>query len=111
MIDASCVRRFAVIALWMDYGGLSRDDDALVVLGAVGFCVGGGIANQLAVRMGPNLAARGSVLWSSALLTRRPMNPWRPLPPSLDSGPSKRVKNPFGGRQATAARVTTEMFL
>jgi carboxymethylenebutenolidase len=36
---------------------LKSRPDSIGKLGAVGFCFGGGIVNQLAVRMGPNLAA------------------------------------------------------
>jgi carboxymethylenebutenolidase len=43
---------FLVAALWV-----KARPDSTGKLGAVGFCFGGGIVNQLAVRMGPDLAA------------------------------------------------------
>src|ERR1700757_1127495 len=43
---------FLVAARW-----LKSRPDATGKLGAVGFCFGGGVVNQLAVRMGPDLAA------------------------------------------------------
>src|SRR5215469_3887702 len=43
---------FLVAARW-----LKSRSDTTGQLGAVGFCFGGGVVNQLAVRMGPDLAA------------------------------------------------------
>ncbi|MGH7065387.1 MAG: dienelactone hydrolase family protein, partial [Stellaceae bacterium] len=43
---------FLAAAVW-----LKSRPDATGKLGAVGFCFGGGVVNQLAVRMGPGLAA------------------------------------------------------
>src|SRR6185503_642066 len=43
---------FLAAAAW-----LKSRPDSTGKLGAVGFCFGGGIVNQLAVRMGPDLAA------------------------------------------------------
>src|SRR6185312_8565548 len=39
-------------------------------LGAVGFCFGGGVVNTLAVRMGADLSAGGSVLWGTTQCRR-----------------------------------------
>jgi carboxymethylenebutenolidase len=43
---------FFAAAMW-----LKSRPDSTGKLGAVGFCFGGGVVNQLAVRMGPDLAA------------------------------------------------------
>jgi carboxymethylenebutenolidase len=49
---AKMTEDFVAAAQW-----LRKRSDATGKLGAVGFCFGGGIANTLAVRMGPDLAA------------------------------------------------------
>ncbi len=52
-VDAGRMREdFAAAAAW-----LKSRPDSNGKLGAVGFCFGGGIVNQLAVRMGPDLSA------------------------------------------------------
>jgi carboxymethylenebutenolidase len=50
--SAKMLQDFLGAAVWLK----SRPDSA-GKLGAVGFCFGGGVVNQLAVRMGPELAA------------------------------------------------------
>ena len=50
---------------------LKSRPDCTGKLGAVGFCFGGGVVNQLAVRMGSDLAAGGSVLRRAAERRRR----------------------------------------
>ena len=45
-------KTFVAAAMW-----LKSRPDSTGKLGAVGFCFGGGVVNQLAVRMGPDLAA------------------------------------------------------
>ena len=52
---------FLAAATW-----LKSRPDGNGKLGAVGFCFGGGVVNQLAVRMGPNPRCRGPVLWHPA---------------------------------------------
>jgi carboxymethylenebutenolidase len=49
---AKATEDFLAAAMW-----LKSRPDCTGKVGAVGFCYGGGIVNQLAVRMGPNLAA------------------------------------------------------
>ena len=49
---AKMAEDFFAAAKW-----LKARPDSTGKLGAVGFCFGGGIVNQLAVRMGPDLAA------------------------------------------------------
>src|ERR1700757_4230258 len=49
---AKMLEDFLAAALW-----LKSRSDSTGKLGAVGFCFGGGVVNQLAVRMGPELAA------------------------------------------------------
>ena len=49
---AKMTQDFLVAANW-----LRARPDSTGKLGAVGFCFGGGVVNQLAVRMGPDLAA------------------------------------------------------
>jgi carboxymethylenebutenolidase len=49
---AKMMEDFLAAAMW-----LKSRPDSTGKLGAVGFCFGGGVVNQLAVRMGPDLAA------------------------------------------------------
>src|SRR5260221_13180053 len=49
---AKMMEDFAASATWLKSGPFSTGK-----LGAIGFCFGGGVVNQLAVRMGPDLAA------------------------------------------------------
>src|SRR6266403_189169 len=49
---AKMTEDFIAAAIW-----LKARPDSTGKLGAVGFCFGGGVVNQLAVRMGPDLAA------------------------------------------------------
>ena len=62
---AKMTEDFLAAATW-----LRARPDSTGKLGAVGFCFGGGVVNQLAVRMGSDLAA-GVPLWSSTERRRR----------------------------------------
>ena len=45
---------------------LKSRSDGTGKLGAVGFCYGGGVVNQLALRMGTELSAAVPILWHAA---------------------------------------------
>ena len=58
---AKMTEDFLAAAMW-----LKSRSDCTGKLGAVGFCFGGGVVNQLAVRMGAGSRRRGSILWIPA---------------------------------------------
>jgi len=84
---------FAAAARW-----LKSLPDSTGKLGAVGFCFGGGVVNQLAVRLGRRSERRGSILWSAAGCCRRGENQ------GADQRPIWRTRHPHHQRLAGVRR-------